>query len=109
MKSRIMYIESKAGRDAGPAHIGLVAFSKSGATLYYAGRSFQKLPGSGVKSNYFCIESDERYWIADPRADGQDNLDATDVMPEVDADVHDEYWSAIRGLPVPPRKKDEPS
>jgi len=25
------------------------------------------------------------------------------VQPVVDADVHAEYWSAIRGLPVPPR------
>jgi hypothetical protein len=104
-----MYIESKATRAPGPAHIGLVAFSKSGATLYYAGRSFQKLPGTGVKSNYICIESDERYWICDPRADGQDNPDAANVTTEVDADIHDEYWSTVRGLPVPPRRRDEPA
>jgi hypothetical protein len=109
MKSRIMYIESKAGGVQAPAHIGRVTFSKSGATLYYAGRSFQGLKGIGVKSNYFCVESDERYWIAEPRQDGQDNLSATGVTPEVDADVHDEYWAKIRGLPVPPRKQDEPA
>ena len=31
MKSRIMYIESKAGGLTGPARIGRVTFSKSGA------------------------------------------------------------------------------
>lgn len=107
MKSRIMYIESIGGRHTGPARIGRVTFSKSGATLYYAGKSFQGLKGSGLKSNYFCIETDERYWISDPRPDGQDNLDATSVAPEVDADVHEEYWSKIRGLPTPPGKQDE--
>jgi len=35
MKSRIMYIESKAGGLTGPARIGRVTFSKSGATIYY--------------------------------------------------------------------------
>ncbi len=107
MKSRIMYIESKAGGSAPPARIGRVTFSKSGATLYYAGQSFQTLKGSGFKSNYFAVESDERFWIAEPRKDGQDNIYATNVTSEVDADVHDEYWSQIRGLPIPPRKKDE--
>lgn len=109
MKSRIMYIESKASGLTGPARIGRVTFSKSGATLYYAGKSFQSLKGSGFKSNYFCVESEERYWISGPRKDGQDSLYATNVTPEVDADVHDEYWSKIRGLPVPSRKQDEPA
>lgn len=109
MKSRIMYIESKSARHAGLAHIGRVAFSKSGATLYYAGRSFQSVKGSDLKSNYLCVETDEWYLIADVRPDGRDNLDAPNVMPEVDADVHEEYWSKIRGLPLPPRNQDEPA
>jgi hypothetical protein len=104
MKSRIMYVESKAGGFTGPARIGRVTLSKSGATLYYAGKSFQALKGSGFKSNYFCVETDERYWISDARSDGQDNLNAASIPLEVDADVHEEYWSRIRGLPAPPRK-----
>jgi hypothetical protein len=43
MKSRIMYIEPKAGGLTGPGRIGRVTFSKTGATLYYRGRSFQSL------------------------------------------------------------------
>jgi hypothetical protein len=104
MSSRIMYIESKAGGLAGSARIGRVVFSKSGATLYYAGKSFQSLKGSGFKSNYFEIDSGGPYWISGPRKDGKDSLYPTNVLPEVDADVHEEYWSIIRGLPVPARK-----
>ena len=105
MKSRIMYIESKAGGLTGPARIGRVTFSKSGATLYYAGKSFQSLKGNGFKSNYFDVESGEPYWISGPRKDGQDSLYATNITPEVDPDIHDEYWSNIRGLPIPARKQ----
>ena len=105
MKSRIMYIESKAGGLVGPARIGRVTFSKTGATLYYAGRSFQSLKGSGFKSNYFEVETGEPYWISGPRKDGQDSLYATNVAPEVDEDVRAEYWSKIRGLPVPTQSK----
>src|SRR5437868_3094595 len=105
MKSRIMYIESKAGGLVGPARIGRVTFSKTGATLYYAGKSFQSLKGSGFKSNYFEVETGEPYWISGPRKDGQDSLYATNVAPEVDEDVRGEYWSEIRGLPVPTRSK----
>lgn len=108
MNSRIMYIESKAGGLVGPARIGRVTFSQSGATLYYAGKSLQSLKGSGFKANYFDVETGEHYWISGPRKDGQDGLYATNVSPAVDADVHDEYWSTIRGLPVPPRKPDKP-
>lgn len=93
-----MYIESKAGGLTGSARIGRVTFSKSGATLYYAGKSFQSLKGRGFKSNYFDVESGEPYWISGPRKDGQDGLYITNVAPEVDADVHDEYWSKIRCL-----------
>ena len=107
MKSRIMYIESKAGGLTGAARIGRVTFSKTGATLYYKGKSFQSLKGSGFKSNYFEVESGESFWISGPRKDGRDSLYPTNVPTEVDADVHEEYWSKIRGLPVPPLKQRE--
>jgi hypothetical protein len=107
MKSRVMYIESKAGGLTGAARIGRVTFSKTGATLYYKGKSFQSLKGSGFKSNYFEVESGEPFWISGPRKDGRDSLYATNVATEVDADVHEEYLSKIRGLPVPPRKQCE--
>ena len=105
MKSRIMHIESKAGGLVGPAPIGRVTFSKTGAMLYHAGKSFQTLKGSRIKSNYFEVETGEPYWIAGSRKHGQDSLYATNVALEVDEDVRDEYWSRIRGLPVPTRSK----
>lgn len=55
MNPRIMYIESKAGGLTGPARIGRVRFSKTGATLYYAGQYFQSLKGNGFKSNYYWL------------------------------------------------------
>lgn len=104
-----MYIESKADGLTGPARTGRVMFSKTGATLYYAGKSFQSMKGSGFKSNYFEVESGEPYWISGPRKDGKDSLYPTNIAPEVDADVHDEYWSKIRGLPIPVRTQNEPA
>jgi hypothetical protein len=74
MKSRIMYIESKAEGLEGPASIGRVTFSKTGKTIYYRGRSFQSLKGYGFKANYFDVESGAYYWISGPRKDGQDRL-----------------------------------
>ena len=41
------------------------------------------------------------------RKDGADSLYATNVVPVVDADVHDEYWSKIRGVPIPVRKNND--
>lgn len=104
MKSRIMYIESKAGGLTGPARIGRVTFSKTGATVYYQGKAFQSLRGGGFKSNYFDVETDEHYWISGPHKDGGDSLYATHVMPAVDEDVVEEYWLKIRGLPIPAKQ-----
>lgn len=96
-----MYIESKAGDLGGPARIGRVTFSKSGSTIYYQGKAFQSLRGSGFKSNYFDVETGEHYWISGPHKDGRDNLYPTHVTPGVDDDVVEEYWLKIRKLPIP--------
>ena len=66
MKRRVMYIESKAEGLTGLARIGWVKFSKTGASLYYGGKTFQSLKGRGFKSNYFDVESGEPYWISGP-------------------------------------------
>ena len=72
MLNRIMYIESKSAGLAGPARIGRVTFSKTGATLYYRGRQFQSLKGRGFKSNYRDIETGDEYRISGPGKDGQE-------------------------------------
>jgi hypothetical protein len=47
-----MYIEFKGDDLTGPARIGRVAFSKTGRTLYYAGKTFQSLKGTGFKAHW---------------------------------------------------------
>lgn len=95
-----MYIESKSGGLTGPARIGRVTFSKSGATLYYRGQSFRSLKGYGFKANYFDIDTGDHYWISGPRRDGNDALYATHVKPQIDEDVREEYYREIRGSAV---------
>jgi hypothetical protein len=95
-KSRIMYIERKAGNLTGPARIGRVMFSKTGATIYYRGHEFRSLKGAGFKANYYEVATGEEYWISGPRKDGCDALYSTNVRTEIDAEVRDEYWSRIR-------------
>lgn len=95
-KTRIMYLERKAGNLTGPARIGRVTHSKTGATIYYRGKEFRSLKGAGFKANYYDVESGEEYWISGPRKDGRDALYPTNVPTEIDDDVRDEYWTRIR-------------
>jgi len=60
-KMRIMYIERKAGRLTGPARIGRVTYSKTGATIYDQGKEFRSLKGSRFKANYYDLETGEEY------------------------------------------------
>jgi hypothetical protein len=94
-----MYIESKGEGLTGPARIGRVTFSKTGRTIYYRGRSFQSLKGKGFKSNYCDVESGEPYWISGPHKDGRDRLYGESTPIEIDENVRDEYWRAIRRQP----------
>lgn len=97
-KTRIMYIEDKSQGLEGPARIGRVAFSKTGRSLHYGGRTFQSLGGAGFKSNYFDVETGEKFWISGPRKDGKDRLYEGGTKPvEIDADVRAEYWREVRG------------
>ena len=97
-KTRIMYIEDKSAGLNGPARIGRVTFSKSGQSIHYQGRTFQRLGGDGYKANYFDSETGDHFWISGPRKDGQDRLYPSSSMPvEIDEDVGDEYWRDVRG------------
>lgn len=96
---RIMYIECKAGGLTGAARIGRVSFSKTGRTLYYRGRTFQSLKGAGFKSNYYCVETGEDYWISGPKRRGRDALYGGSTPIQIDDDVREEYWRNIRRQP----------
>jgi hypothetical protein len=105
MKSRIMYIEDKSEGLSGPARIGRVTFSKSGKSIYYKGKRFRSLMGSGFKANYFEVESGGEYWISNPKKDGSDRLYRERVPIEIDEDVREEYWTKIRHQPQNKNKK----
>ena len=47
-----MYIEYKDDGLRGSVRIGRVSFSRTGTTIYYAGKSFGKIGGRGFKANY---------------------------------------------------------
>jgi hypothetical protein len=94
-----MYIECKAGSLTGPARIGRVSFSQTGHTLYYRGRRFQSLKGTGFKSNYYDVDSGEDYWISGPKRAGGDALYGGSTPIEIDDDVREEYWRDIRRRP----------
>jgi hypothetical protein len=105
MKSRIMYIERKAGALTGDARIGRVTFSKTGKTLYYQGREFCSLKGSGFKANYLEAQTREQYWISGCKRNGGDRLYGERVAIEIDEDVREEYWRDIRKAPSRSKEK----
>jgi len=73
MRTEIKYIELKSGfSNNGPAWIGLVSFSKSGKTIYFDGKAFQSLNGTGISANYFDLESGNEYWISGVKKDMSD-------------------------------------
>ncbi|MEM9998810.1 MAG: hypothetical protein AAF809_13995 [Bacteroidota bacterium] len=90
--SRIVYIELKTGYNGdGPACIGRVTFSKSGRSLYYQGRRFERIKGGGAAGNYYEVESGDEYWISGIKQDGRDRHCAGAGKVHVDEDVRDEY------------------
>jgi hypothetical protein len=99
MKSRIMYIERKAGALTGSARVGRVTFNRTGRTIYYRDQVFRRIVGGGFKSNYFEEATGEEYWISGPKRDGSDRLYGERVPIEIDEDVREEYWTIIRNLP----------
>jgi hypothetical protein len=96
---RIMYVEYKGGELTGPARIGRVTFSKTGCAIYYGGKMFQSLKGSGFKANYFDVATGEEYWISGPKRNGQDALYSTNTSAVIDEDVREEYWTGLRKKP----------
>jgi len=93
-----MFIECKGESLNGPARIGSVTFTRTGATLRYSGKSFHRFTG-GSKANYIEEGSGEPYWISGPRRDGTDRLYKSNEPVEIDEEVREEYWTEIRMRP----------
>lgn len=73
MKSQINYLELKSGfSNDGPAWIGLVVFSKTGKTLYFDGKAFQRIGSDRMNGNFYDIESGDEYWISGVKKNQQD-------------------------------------
>jgi hypothetical protein len=65
MRTKIKYIELKSNYNHnGPAWIGLVSYSKSGRTLYFNGKAFQRVGSDRMRGNYYDIENGDEYWIS---------------------------------------------
>ena len=93
-----MYIELKSGfGDSGPARIGRVSFSKTGLSVYYKGKRFQRAKGGGIAGNYFDADTGEEYWISGVKRDRSDRHWAGSGAVEIDDDAREEYEAILRG------------
>lgn len=91
----IKYIELKTGwSDDGPAWIGHMKESKSGATLYFNDRAFQRC--RGMAGNYVDVETGEVYWISGVKKNGEDRHWAGHGKVFIDRRLVSEYC-AITG------------
>lgn len=96
-RSRIMYIEDKSEGLEGEARIGRVYYSKSGRSLYYRGRRFERLMGRGYKANYFETTTGDHYWISGPRKDRHDRLYGGNLGVVIDEDAFEDYVMFLAG------------
>ena len=94
-----MYIaQVDAGGRTAWARIGRVTWSKTGRTLYYAGR---ELVGMG-RPWYRDAATGELFHAQRARADGLDRSEGHvggSFPVEIDDDVREEYWAEVRGEP----------
>jgi hypothetical protein len=109
MQSKIRYIELKTGlSDRGPAWIGKVEFSKSGQTIYFNGKAFKRLTGTGFaysdSANYYDLEENKGYWISGVKKDGQDRHWAGGGKIMIDKNIIDEYLSLVNFDKIDPNK-----
>jgi hypothetical protein len=96
MKTEVKYLELKSGfSHNGPAWIGLVSFSKSGKTIYFDGKAFQKLGGMGISGNYFDLESGDEYWISGVKKDMTDRYKFGGGKILVEKRISTEYLQVI--------------
>lgn len=86
----ILYIELKSGySDGGPAWIGKVRYSKTGQTVYFNNKGFQKY--AGISGNYINVETGEEYWISGIKKNGEDRHWAGSGKVMIDGKIIDEY------------------
>lgn len=96
MKTKIKYIELKSGfSHNGPAWIGLVSYSKSGKTIYFDGKAFQRIGSDRMRGNFYDIETGEEYWISGVKKNQQDRHIYGNGKIQVEKRILMEYLKSI--------------
>ena len=96
MKTEIKYIELKSGfSHNGPAWIGLVSYSKSGKTIYFDGKAFQRIGSDRMRGNFYDIETGEEYWISGVKKNQQDRHIYGNGKIKVEKRILTEYLKSI--------------
>lgn|GEM_PF-130288 len=91
----LRYIELKTGfNDDGPAWIGRVQMSRSGRTVYFNGKAFNR-SGPGGCGSHYDLETGDEYWISGVKRDGSDRHRAGSGRITIEADAVDEYLRLI--------------
>ena len=93
-----MYVESKSeAGDRGIARIGWVTFSKTGRSIYYRDKRFQRLKGGGISGNYFDVDTGDEYWITGVKKSGTNRHWAGGGEIVVDDDARSEFEEIVSG------------
>lgn len=91
-KQKLMYIELKSGHgNSGPAWISHVAFSKSGRTIYFNGKSLKRSINGGIAGNYYELGSGDEYWVSGVKKKGTNRHWAGSGMIQLDINVVGEF------------------
>jgi hypothetical protein len=105
MPERIMFVQLKTGHntDQGPSWISRVRFSKTWQTAYWHGKTLRRWPGM-FDANFFDAATREGYWLSGPHRDRRDTR-YSNVLPDVDEDVRQDYERFLSGEPLPGREQ----
>ena len=100
MKNEIKYIELKSGySDNGPAWIGKVKISRTGNTIYFDDKAFEKR--ALISGNYRDIETGEEYWISGVKKNASDRHWAGTGKVMIDKSIVDNYLEVIGSKEIP--------
>ena len=105
MQNDIVYVELKTDySDDGPAWIGRASYSKSRRTIYFNGKAFFSLGGSGTIGNYRDIETNEQYWISGVKKNQEDRHWAGSGKISIDKDEVENYLALVGLSSLDPKR-----
>jgi hypothetical protein len=101
----LRYIELKTGyADNGPALIARVRASKSGRTIYVAGKALKRAVRGGISGNFFDRRTGEEYWVSGVKRNGQDRHWAGSGKIDIEASAVPEYLQATGASEIDTRR-----